>query len=198
MATPLRPTARSRRWIWLVAVGVLVLLGVLGGVLTGPWLAVRGIERAIAERDTAALSRHVDFPALRINLKAQAQDRIVRQAGERVTTHPLGALAVAAAGQAASAAVDTMATPAGVSGLLQGHALFQRARGKTVGGDTWAGPEPARPLQSAQLRYQSLSRFTATIPHADGSTTVCVLERQGLRWRLVDIRLPDDLAAWLR
>jgi hypothetical protein len=192
------PGPVSRRWPWVMAVIGLVLLALLGWVVAGPWLAIRGIEQALAGRDTAALSRHVDFPTLRLNLKAQVQDRIVRRAGEDLTRHPLGVLAVAATGQAASAAVDLAASPAGVAGLLQGHALFQRARGRTEGGDTWAAAEPARPLRQARLRYQSLSRFTATIDHADGGSTVCVLERKGLRWRLVDIRLPEDLSAWLR
>jgi len=107
-------------------------------------------------------------------------------------------MALAMAGSATGVAVDTLATPAGIGALLQGHVLWQRAGGHTVGGDTWAATEPARPLQGARLRYESLSRFTGTIEHANSTRTVFVLQRQGLRWRLVDIRLPDDLSTYLR
>jgi len=55
-----------------------------------------------------------------------------------------------------------------------------------------------RPLRDARLRYESPSRFTATVVHADGRSTVFVLQRQGLRWRLVDVRLPPDLSVLLR
>ena len=189
---------RPRRLRWIVAGAVLVLLLLLAWVAAGPWLAIRGIERAMAERDAAALSRHVDFPRLRVNLKAQLDDHLVRAAGPEVAGNLFGAIAIAAAGSATGAAVDTLATPSGVAALLEGHAIWQRANGRTRGGDTWAAAEPARPMQDARLRYESLSRFSATVQHPDGRSTVFVLQRQGLRWKLVDIRLPADLSSWLR
>jgi len=192
------PAAGPRRWRWLLAATLLAALALLAWIAAAPWLAIRGIEQALAARDGTALARHVDFPALRAKLKAQVQDRIVRQAGTEVASHPLGALALGAAQGVAGAAVDSVATPAGVAGLLQGHAVWQRARGRSDGADAWAGPEPARPLRDARLRYESPSRFTATLAHAEGGQTVFVLQRQGLRWRLVDIRLPEDMSAWWR
>ena len=48
--------------------------------------------------------------------------------------------------------------------------------------------EPMDPLRDAATRYESTSRFTASTRGADGSRVVAVFERQGLRWRLVDIR----------
>lgn len=191
------PAHRPRLLRGLVLAVLAAGLMLLAWVVAGPWLAVRGIEQALERRDAGALSDHVDFPRLRVNLKAQLDDRIVRAAGQDIASHPLGALALVMAGGASGAAVDTFATPAGVATLLQGHAVWQRARGRTAGGDTWAATEPARPLQQARLRYESTSRFTATVVDPDGGTTVFVLQRQGLRWRLVDIRLPDDLSAWL-
>ena len=200
MAAPAPGTIRQppRRAPWIVAAVVLAALALVAWVAAGPWLAIRGIERAIAQRDTAALERHVDFPRLRVNLKAQLDDRMVRAAGQDIASNPLGAIALAMAGGATGVAVDTLATPLGIGALLQGHVLWQRAGGRTVGGDTWAPTEPARPLQGARLRYESPSRFTGTVDHGDGRRTVFVLQRQGPRWRLVDIRLPEDLSAYLR
>lgn len=196
------PSAATRRRTpplrLAIAALALVLLALLAWVAAGPWMTVRGIERAIAQRDAAALTRYVDFPRLRVNLKAQLDDRMVRAAGQDIASNPLGAIALAMAGGATGVAVDTLATPLGIGALLQGHVLWQRAGGRTVGGDTWAPTEPARPLQGARLRYESPSRFTGTVDHGDGRRTVFVLQRQGLRWRLVDIRLPEDLSAYLR
>lgn len=188
-ATP-RPARLTRR-ILLAAMGLLILLA--AWLAAGPWLAIRGIERAIAQRDTAALERHVDFPRLRSNLKAQIDDRIVRATGGT-----FGAVALALSGHATTMAVESMATPMGIGALLQGHAVWQRATGDTRGDGLFAEAEPARPLEAASHRYESLSRFRTTVEHADGSRTVFLLERQGLRWRLVDIRLSEDLSTYLR
>jgi hypothetical protein len=49
---------------------------------------------------------------------------------------------------------------------------------------------PADPLKYAEHRYESLSRFTATAHDEDGNPVVFVFTRQGLRWKLTDIRLP--------
>ncbi len=200
MAPPALPAGNTppRPLRWITVIAVLALLVLLAWVAAGPWLAVRGIERAIAQRDAAALKRHVDFPRLRANLKAQFDDRIVRAVGDEVPSNLFGAAALAMAGGATGMAVDTLATPLGIAGLLQGHVLWQRASGRTVGGDAWAATEPARPLRHARLRYESTSRFTGTVEHENGHATVFVLERQGLRWRLVDIRLPQELSTYLR
>lgn len=167
-----------------------LLLAIVAWWAAGPWLAIHGIERAIERRDAAALARHVDFPRLRANLKAQLDDQLVRRAGTGVARNPLGALALGLAGSATGMAVDTIATPVGIGALMQGHLLWKRASGDTVDGDTWGAPAPARPLQRAEHRYESVSRFSATVTHEDGRRTTFVLQRQGLRWKLVDIRLP--------
>jgi hypothetical protein len=44
------------------------------------------------------------------------------------------------------------------------------------------------PLKDAVLRYESASRFSATLTDEDGEPVRVVFARQGLRWRLVDIQ----------
>ena len=58
-----------------------MLLLLCGYVAVGPYLTVRAIRIAVKEQDAAALSRQVDFPALRASLKAQLDDRLLRKAG---------------------------------------------------------------------------------------------------------------------
>lgn len=192
-ATPV-PSRKSRWRLPLVGAGLLLVL-LAAWIAAGPWLAVRGIADALERRDSTALARHVDFPRLQANLRAQVQDRMVRAAGADVASHPLGALALAAAGSVAGAGVELAATPQGVAALLQGHVLWQRVRGRDRGSSEGWSVEPARPLRDARLSYESLSRATVTVQHAPGNTSVWVLQRQGLRWRLVDVRLPGDPAA---
>jgi hypothetical protein len=180
--------------MWLLVVALLLLLGgLVAGWASGPWLAMRGIDRALAERSPARLERHIDFPTLRINLKAQLADRITRSAGEQMQANRFGALATLAAGKLAGAGVDTVVTPAGLASLLHGQGLVRRASGHTETADTWSGPAKPKPFAQVDWRYQSLDRFTATRTDADGHATVFVFARQGLRWRLVDITLPPGL-----
>lgn len=180
--------------VWL-GLGMMLLLlgGVVAGWAAGPWLAMRGIEQALQARSPAQLERHIDFPTLRINLKAQLADRITRAAGPQVQANRFGALATLAAGKLAGAGVDTVVTPAGLASLLHGQGLLRRASGHTETADTWSGPATPKPFAQVQWRYESLQRFTATRTDADGHATVFVFARQGLRWRLVDITLPPGL-----
>ncbi|MEL1264605.1 DUF2939 domain-containing protein [Pseudoxanthomonas putridarboris] len=176
-----------KKWVSLV----IVLLLALGGyVAAGPYLAVHGIRTALAEQDTGKLRRHVDFPALRVNLRAQVEDYLARKAGAEVSSNFFGAAALSVANQMLGRGVDTLVTPVGIGAILQGRATWKRAIGETVGGDTYAPPVPVDPLKTASHHYESLSRFTATVPDADGEPVVFVFTRQGLRWRLTDIRLP--------
>jgi hypothetical protein len=48
------------------------------------------------------------------------------------------------------------------------------------------------PLAGASYRYESASRFIATVQNADGAPVVFVFSRDGLRWKLTDVRLPID------
>ena len=172
----------------LIVAGILALL-LFAYVAAGPYLAISGIRTALAERDVGALERHVDFPALRVNMRAHVEDYIVRQGGEIAESGGLlGAIGLQVASGLGGAAVDTMVTPLGLGALLQGHGMWKRATGQTVDGDTYGAPQPMDPLKDATLRYESTSRFTATATAVDGTPVVAVFQRQGLRWRLFDIR----------
>lgn len=176
-----------KKWIALLLV---VVLGVAAYVVAGPYLAINGIRQALAEQDSGKLERHVDFAALRVSLKAQVEDHLARRAGSGVQSNLFGALALSVAGNFAGSAVDTMVTPLGVAAMLQGRGLWKKSLGETVDGDSYGKPVPADPLREAVRRYESPSRFTATVMDEDGKPMVFVFKRQGLRWKLADIRLP--------
>lgn len=179
-----------RTWRW--SVPVLLALALLTWLVAGPYLAIRGIERAIERQDGAALERHVDFPALRANLRAQLDDALVRRAGPGLQSSLLGGLALRLAGGVTGAGVDTLATPLGIGALLQGRNLWKRATGDTLGGDPYAAPAPDRPLAHYRGRFESSARFTATVTTEAGAPLVFVFARDGLRWKLTNIVLPLD------
>lgn len=176
---------KTRTWTALLLVAILVLAA---WVAAGPWLAIRAIDDSLQANDAKALAREVDFPRLRASLKRQLADRVVRAAGADVQASALGAFGLGLATGTTSLAVDATVNPVGLAALLEGRAVWRQ-----VGYDfapPGADAATRRTFEDATYRYESLSRFTATLPAEDGSEMVVVLERQGLRWRLVDVHLP--------
>ena len=175
-----------KKWIALI---VVVLLALGAYVIAGPYLAINGIRTALAEQDTGKLERHVDFPALRVSIKAQMQDKLARRTGD-MQSNLAGAFALSIANNFVGSGVDAVVTPLGIGALLQGRSLWKRSLGETMDGDAYGKAIPMDPLKQAVRRYESPSRFTATVLDEDGKPMVFVFTRHGLRWKLADIRLP--------
>lgn len=183
---------------WLV-LAVILLLTLATYVAAGPYLTVRAIRSAVVAQDAAALSRQIDFPALRTSLKAQINDRMVRRAGADMQASPLGAFGMTIAGAVAGSTVDAMVTPMGLGAMVQGRILWQRlddglssmhpsSMDPSISAASTPAPEP---LHDPLYRYESTSRFTATVRDGNGRPVVYVLTRHGLQWQLSDIRLPQ-------
>ena len=175
-----------KKWI---ALTVVLLLALGAYVVAGPYLAINGIRTALIEQDTGRLERHVDFPALRVSIKAQMQDKLARRTGD-MQSNLAGAFALSIANNFVGSGVDAMVTPLGIGALLQGRSLWKKSIGETVDGDSYSKAVPVDPLKQAVRRYESPSRFTATVLDEDGKPMVFVFKRNGLRWKLADIRLP--------
>lgn len=172
---------------WLV-LALVVLVALVGYVAAGPYLTVRAIRIAVKEQDAAALSRQVDFPALRASLKAQLDDRLLRRAGPDLQSNPFAAIGLSIANSLVGGGVDAMVTPAGLGALMEGHKIWKRVDdGISTRDPSVPAPEV---LHDASYRYVSASRFTATASDEDGRPMVFVMTRHGLRWKLSDIRLP--------
>lgn len=168
------------------------LLAVTGFIAAGPFLAIHGIREALERRDVAALDEHVDFPAVRASLRAQIEDAIARRAGPEAQADPLAALGLKLASAAAGSLADTLATPAGIAAVLEGRSVLRRL-GSGASRDAFADVQPERWLDYLHYRFESPSRFVASVRNADGHPVEFVLTRDGLRWKVTDVRLPSQL-----
>ena len=168
----------------------LVALLLVVQVATGPYRTIAAIRAAIVADDAAALAEQVDFPALRSSLKAQMEDRLARRFGAGAGDGLFGMVAMGMAGAAVDGAVEVMVTPLGLGAVMQGRRMWGGAR------DAFdpppAGAVPTAPLAAPEHRFESTSRFTATVRDREGRPVVFVLTRRGLRWKLSDIRLPVE------
>lgn len=170
-----------KKWLALALIAGLLLFG---WVVAGPYLTVNNLREAVKTQDSAALAEQVDFERLRANLRAQFDDYLARRAG------PFGAITVRLASGLVGSTVDAMVTPAGIGALMEGRNLWQRVSGQRREYDSDGNALPNDPLRDAEYRFESLSRFTATVHNEDGEPVVFVLTRDGLSWKLSNVRLP--------
>ena len=176
-----------KKWIVLVVVSLLALATY---TVAGPYLTVRAIRSAVQARDSDALARQVDFPALRTSIKAQLSDRLVRNAGADMQANPFGAFGLSIATGMLDGVVNAMVTPVGLDAIMEGRKVWENVDRDLSPPASSASAPPVEPLHGAVGRYESLSRFTATIRQRNGQPVVFVLTRNGVQWRLSDIRLP--------
>ncbi|MCM2493387.1 DUF2939 domain-containing protein [Burkholderia glumae] len=114
------PPPRRRRLGWLLAVVAVALLAVILYAAASPYLALRGLKQAVDARDAQAISRYVDYPALRISLKQQLTDELMRHIDLQRHDNPLAMLGAMVGSALIGPLVDAYATPEGVAALLSG------------------------------------------------------------------------------
>lgn len=177
-------------------VALLVIAALLLGayVAGGPFLTLHALSRSVQRGDMRSLDRHVDFPLVRSSVRAQLEDYVARRMAEPDLPSQFRQIGAQVTSGMSGGVVDMLVTPAGIGAVLQGRSIVRRVMGlppeRTTGGAARTGP--LDPLANAQYRYESTSRFTATVQNADGAPVVFVFTRQGLRWRITDVRLPID------
>lgn len=178
----------------LLALVLLVLLGLAAWVAAGPFLTLRSIGDAVKQGDTRSLERHVDFPLVRSSVRAQLEDYVARRMADPTLPPQVRQIGAQVTSGVTGGIVDMLVTPAGIGAVLQGRSIVRRVMGLPPETSTASAPRAGTfdPLAGAEYRYEGTSRFTATVQNADGAPVVFVFSRDGLQWRLTDVRLPID------
>lgn len=176
---------------------VLLLLAALafaGYIAAGPFIALHAIRDDVRRGDMRGLEEHVDFALVRSSVRAQLEDYVARRMAEPDLPDAFRAVGTQVTQGVTGGIVDLLVTPAGIGAVLQGRSIVRRVMGlppeSSGSGEPQAGTFD--PLANARYRYESTSRFTATVQNADGAPVVFVFSREGLRWRMTDVRLPID------
>ena len=92
---------------WLVTICVVLLLV----YCASPYLSFWRFTTAVRSRDAAAISKRVDFPAVRASLKRQLVARFANQTGSHKDRINLGQTLI-------DAIIDAYVTPEGIAALL--------------------------------------------------------------------------------
>lgn len=157
-----------------------------------PHLTVRAMQRAVERGDAAALARHVDFPAVREDLKAQ----FATAASARFGGDGSGGwrdFGAALASTAAAPAIDAAVSEQGLMLLFTGRGLAQELMPSTdAAAATDSAAQNARP-QRAEGGYVDASTFVVRVDIGGDPAlpaTLTLRRHRGLWWKLSGIALP--------
>lgn len=179
----------SRRRSPFVPLLALSLCAALVYLYFTPYLALRKMQGAAESGDTRALAALVDFESLRASARDEVRAAASRGiGGENPGTigRVGGFLAGALAGAVADPLVNGMMTPEGVTLLLKGRALGEERRDSE--GRDWR--EDVR----ISRVYEGAGRFLVRYHDRESGDErlALVMEREGLGWRLVGVRLGGE------
>ena len=186
-----------------LSIAVAAVLTIAAAALyASPYWTLRTLHTAVQDQDAATVAKHVDFPALREDLKGQLLLKMQRDMATRpgVESQPLSGLGQMFAMGLVNQMVDGLVSPTGVALALKNGAVL---RGMASGIPAAAGteapqgaessdgqpqPQPKNPQRDFTVRYDNWS--TVQVQPKDGSKGGFTLHRDGLlSWKLVALDL---------
>jgi len=175
-------------------IGRLILAAVVIAAISffaAPGVAFFAIRSAADANDAAALSRLIDYTAVRQSLRPQLTGNPAAQApAPSFLEDPIGAVRrqFEQAAPALGPTPDVYLTPAAVAALTRGEGRYaaQRTTPASEGERRDLFPEPV---------FWGVNRARMAVTDEGGSRTVFTFERKGpFEWRLVHIGLPEGVA----
>ncbi|WP_322039189.1 DUF2939 domain-containing protein [Burkholderia diffusa] len=111
--------ARRLKPLLIVVLAVAVLMAI-GYAYASPYVALGRLKSAIDARDAQAVSEYVDFPSLRISLKQQVTEELMRRIDAVKKDNPFAVIGALIGSALIGPLVDAYATPEGVAALMSG------------------------------------------------------------------------------
>jgi hypothetical protein len=152
-----------------VLIALVVVLAAVVAFFAAPLVALQGVRDALVARNAMAFAQAVDFQRLTPNLSARVHQR---QAQTGAAALPAGV----------QPALDRLLTPDGlVRAICDGSSLPVQQ----------LAPVPCEiEGRLSDLRFESINRFSAALTQPSRVAATVVFDREGLRWRVIDIVLP--------
>lgn len=174
----------ARKIVWAAAGAAAVLAGWL---YASPFLAMRSIAKAVEARDSAAVSEHVDFAALREDVKGKLLLKMSRSMENTPATNPIAGFAQVVAAGVVNQLVETVVSPAGVMFMLERGQVSFRTPGEKPHAESAPPSTDAKP--SFSIKYLSWSQIRLS---REGRSGGFIFRREGLAsWKLVALDIPE-------
>ncbi|WP_423392256.1 DUF2939 domain-containing protein [Burkholderia sp. LMG 21824] len=104
----------------LIVVLAVAIIAAIGYGYASPYVALGRLKSAIDARDAQAISEYVDFPSLRISLKQQVTEELMRRIDAVKKNNPFAVIGALIGSALIGPLVDAYATPEGVAALMSG------------------------------------------------------------------------------
>ncbi len=167
-----------------IVIGTVIVL-LLGWYVASPYIALHQMRAAAENRDAEALSEHIDFPALKEDLKASFSAKMMAEAAKAPSDEPFAAAGSALAMAMIGPMIDAMVTPQAVAMMMKGEKPSPANMAEQ-------SSEPQRePNVSAS--YKGLNTFAVTVsePEDQTSSFKLIFKRHGFfNWKLTSAELP--------
>lgn len=169
---------------WFIGLAALVAAA-LAWAWFSPLYTLNQIRSAAEARDAERMSRYIDYPALREDLKGDFRRTLMAEAARQPQTG-MDAMAATIGMALAGPMVDAMVTPEGV------QAMFDRQAGdaaKANGAEPAGRPSlaAAAPGETPEIERRGLDEFLVRGKDGKGGM---VFRRRGLGWKLVGVGVP--------
>jgi len=165
-----------------------IIFVVLAYLAASPYVFIAGLQADIQAKDGEALAAKVDFPSVRESLKSQFNASVAAGADEFSDEFGLGAagrLGTALASTLVNSLVDALITP---DGLIR---LFAEGKSNADSGvQASDADDNESAISEAKLAYEGLNKFSATFEGDVDEEIKVILLRDGLSWKITEIRLP--------
>lgn len=166
-----------------IVIGVVLLLPLLVWSYFTPHLVVRDMMDAAEAKDADRFSRHVDYPAVRMSLKAHLKTSMMNQAKEN--TNPFEALGAGLSMMFTDTIVDALVSPEVLSAMMNGESMETNVPPTTA--------DAERMEMETSMGYRGLNMFVVLM-REKGSVEEpmeFVFQRSGLAsWQLKGLRMP--------
>jgi Protein of unknown function (DUF2939) len=194
----------------VIALSILTTVVSGGAYFVSPYYAIHEITTAARDKDFITLNEHVDYPAVRENLKDQVAAKVAAEV--RRTSGASAALEMlesAAASAILDKVIDLVIRPDSLSRLLEAGSLQSPSSSKTkarrskVGTAATAksagtGTDAQDPSADTTVGFHGFNRFEIAVRPRDKTieTVRFVLARRGfLHWDLIAVLIPmEDLS----
>jgi len=174
------------KWIVIVVLTILVGAAVF---LVSPWWSIAGLVQSVRAGDRYRSELYVDFPRVRASLREQLNAQIGESMAKDMQDNPFAALGAMIGTVAVDRAVEAFVTPESLQRLMESE--LPAVDAKEASDSRVALARHA--YDNIGLEWLSASSIRVLI--FEGGTgkvaTTARLEREGLRWRVVDVEIPD-------
>ncbi len=187
-----------------VAICLALLLGYL---VSGPFITMYAIKSGIEQKDTEKLSRNIDFPILRENLKSQSRELIEihfsdsADSNNDLLAEGFESLAVNFISEIMNHLIDSYITPPGLIKLTSDQPLEEESsklldedyKDELVNGAN-NSVKNLDSLEATNFSFDSDSRFSIYVSYGESPEEELQIQlaRRGLKWILINVQISID------